>query len=99
MLTRYELESAIAECEGMTPSYQMCEKLATFYTIFDHLFTEKADRVETAVQEVVGDYGDSDFLRAVRGKRAGDAWALMDELVQAVAITNPRLYNGIMARL
>ena len=99
MMTRHDLEAAIHECENLPLNYPNCEKLATFYTIYDHLYTARADLVEKQVQSVVGDHGDSEFLQAVKDKNSDEIWSLMDELMSALAVMNPRLYDGIMARL
>lgn len=49
--------------------------------------------------DTVGDYGDSDFLQAVKGMNAVDAWAVMDELMETLQAVNPRLYSGVMRRI
>lgn len=99
MITRKELESAIAECERSPVNYQSCEKLATFYTIYDHLYKKAEPLVEVKGETTVGDYGDTEFLTAIRGKKSEEVWALMDETMSTIQITNPALYNGIMRRL
>lgn len=43
--------------------------------------------------------GDSDFAKAINGKDSQEMWALMDELMEAVQVINPKLYNGVMRRL
>lgn len=96
-MNRRELEQAIKECEQGKDSYQNCEKLATFYTIQDHLYSEAKPRTE--VQDVIGDYGDSEFLLAVQGKDAEKVWAVMDELAEVLKAINPSLYNGIIRKL
>lgn len=97
MLSKRELEQAIEEMENSASSYQNCEKLATFYTIYDHLYSIS----DTSVSEetVVGDYGLSDFMKAVRGMDAERAWGIVDELVSAVQVTNPRLYDSVMRKV
>lgn len=57
------------------------------------------NKVETESDPVVGRYGNSEFLQAVAGKDARTMWLLIDELISAVAVLNPRLYGGIMRRL
>ncbi len=47
----------------------------------------------------VGDYGESDFLQAVRGKRPADVWAVMDELMDTLAVVNHRVYDGVMRQI
>ena len=95
MITRKELVNCITECENAQPSYQNCEKLATFYTIFDHLYEDSEQKLETQVE----DYGDSEFLKAIKGKPTDEMWLIMDELMDALQITNPRLYESVMRKL
>lgn len=99
MLTRKELVQAIEECEDSATSYRMCEKLATFYTIYDHLYSETGNVIEKIEEQVIGDYGDSDFLKAIQGMNADEVWLLMDELMNTLKVIQPRLYDGVMRQL
>lgn len=99
MLSQRELENAIRECEQGNGSYQNCEKLATLYTLYDHLFAEPEPRAVRPDEVVIGDYGMSDFLSMIQGKKAEDVWAVMDELMSALQVTNPRLYNGVLRKI
>lgn len=47
----------------------------------------------------VADVGDSEFLEAVQGMNAQDAWLLMDELMETLKVVNPRLYSGVIRQL
>lgn len=49
--------------------------------------------------ETVGDYGNSDFLQAVKGKDPAAMWAVMDELMETLKMVNERVYNGVMRRI
>ena len=98
MLSKRDLDEAIRECENAPVNYQNCEKLATFYTIHDHLYNT-APGVLTVERDVIGDYGDSEFMTAVRGKTSQEVWELMDELMETLQAINPRLYNGVMRKL
>lgn len=95
MLSEDEVTQAIKECEKSVRSYTDCEKLATFYAIYDHLYGDGVGEVK----EVIGEYGDSDFLRGIAGKSARDAWLLMDELMATLSLLTPRLYEGILNKL
>lgn len=100
MITIRELDGAIKECENAPTSYQNCEKLATFYTILEHMQTER--QVEEHSYDAphgIGEFGDSDFLKAVQGRDEADTWRILDELMDTVLITNPRLYQGVMRQL
>lgn len=100
MITQRELDGAIKECENAPTSYQNCEKLATFYTIREHAFREDSTPVVEQVREsIIDDYGDSDFLQEIKGRSEAEMWLLMDELMQTILITNPRLYQGVMRKI
>lgn len=101
MITKRELDGAIRECEEAPTSYQNCEKLATFYTIREHAFREESTELEYSHYEpqVVDDYGDTDFLQAIQGREPTEMWLLMDELMQTILITNPRLYDSVMRKI
>lgn len=98
MLSKRELDDAIRECENAPVNYQNCDKLATFYTIHDHLYNTEP-RATAKEETVIGGYGDSDFLVAVEGQDAPEVWALMDELMTTLQAINPRLYDGVMRQL
>lgn len=50
-------------------------------------------------ETTVGEHGDSDFLRAVAGKPAAEAWAVVDELMETLKMVNERVYNGVMRKM
>lgn len=91
MISKRELEQAIRECENAKVSYSTCDKLATFYTLYDHLYpTEEVvevPRIESKVLEIA------------RGKDAVEVWALVDELIDAVQVLHPKLYQSFIAKL
>lgn len=108
MVTRQELDDAIREYEGAAASYAVCQKLAVLYTVRDYLYgggrqvshDAGPDERRTADADVIGDYGDSEFLRLVCGRDAAAVWAVLDELMEdTIRVINPRLYDGVMRRL
>lgn len=42
---------------------------------------------------------DSEFLKAVDGRKADKAWKLIDELVEAVKILHPRMYTTFIDKV
>lgn len=54
---------------------------------------------QTAIMQKVGSYGDSDFLRAIEGKAPSKVWAIMDELMDTLAVVNERVYNSVMQKI
>ena len=41
----------------------------------------------------------SEFSRAIDGREAYSVWAVMDELMEVLNATNPRLFNGVMRKI
>ena len=86
MFTKNQLLDAIEELEMSPATYQNAEKLATFYQLYDHLYVRKepVNLVEPAKEVTIDRYGDSDFLQAIAGKKAEEAWLVMDELMSTL---------------
>lgn len=57
------------------------------------------NKVETENKPVVGRYGNSEFLQAVAGEDLKSVFLLLDELMDAVAVLMPKLYDNFMHRL
>lgn len=108
MVMRQELDEAIREYEGAAASYAVCQKLAVLYTVRDYLYgggrqashDAGPDERRGTDADVVGDYGDSEFLRLCAGRDAAAVWAVLDELMEeTIRVINPRLYDGVMRRI
>lgn len=108
MLTEKELLDAIDECQNRLPkTFPTVEKLAALYTILDHIRTggsfippmPESQELEPAKELVVGDYGESEFYLAIRGKEAAKVWLVFDELMEALKVFNPKLYDKTIERL
>lgn len=108
MITEKDLQDAIAECQGeRKPNANTCIKLAAYFTIYDHLFPKQAELTEeipqaifqTIDEDIIGDYGDSDFYRTIKGRKAAEVWEIMGELMDTLQVINPRLYDGVMRQL
>ena len=106
MFTKAELIDAIEQIEHGKHSIQNCERLASIYTVLDHLYGEPKEIMmmpqysnDSKIESEVGLYGESNFLKHVAGKSAKEAWLLMDELVEALLVLNPRLISNFMDKL
>ena len=101
MFSKKELLDAIDELEASPATYQNAEKLATFYSLYDHLYIEKEpmSRIESVKEVKIDKYGDSDFLEAISDRKPEDIWMVMDELMSALQALNPRLYQATMDRI
>lgn len=103
MITEQDLQEAIAECEGeRNPNANTCIKLAAFYTIRDNMYPQRPTysfAPERAEPEVIETDGESEFLQAVDGMSASDVMPIIDEAMEVIQVTQPRLYRSIMNRL
>ena len=101
MLKKNELIDAIEELEISPPTFQNCQKLATFYLLYDHLYGDKQVNGGTAIDRmtVVGDYGNSEFLESIEGQDAEKVFLIIDELMESVRLLQPRLFDATLTRL
>lgn len=114
MITEKEIEQAIKECLREPVTGNKRAVLADLIIIQDYLFGEPTlaqevpqpmtmqsysappvEQVETYIETT----GDSEFLRAVDGRKADKVWKLMDELVEAVKILHPRMYTTFIDKV
>lgn len=108
MITEKDLQEAIAECEGQrNPNANTCMKLAAFYTIKNELYGKETDERLYPQQYSYSDSnsieieydGNSEFSQIVHGMQVNDFMQVMDELMSALQVLNPRLYNGVIRKL
>lgn len=108
MINKQDLNETIAELENARDhSPQMCQRLADLYIIREKLFDESAthdygySKAAEPMHEIepLVDYGDSDFLIAIRGKLPKNAWLVIDELMDTLRVVNPRVYDSVMRKI
>ena len=107
MITEKDLQEAIAECQGVrSPTASTAIKLAAFLTIQREMFGPSYSNAEppepiimNSGVDTVGDYGDSEFLQAVRGKDPATVWRAMDELMDTMKIINARVYDSVLRKI
>lgn len=114
MITLDDLQAAIAECQGeRNPNANTCVKMAAYYTLIEHLYgggkpdvsgavypASYADAPQKATESgVISAISDSEFCSAVDGKQAADVMPVLDDLMQALAVLNPRLYAATLRKL
>ena len=110
MIREQDVREAIAEMQGQkNPNANTCIKLAAFYTILDHI-TEKPMQEPHRTEGEQYSYsgadpdsvvidGDSEFAKAIQGRKQGDIWPVIDELMTTIQVIHPRLYTGVMCKL
>lgn len=110
MITKQDLDEAIAECQGQrNPNANTCIKLASFYTIRRELFEEDKDDKQSSQpmysyssgssEDSLRRYGDSEFLESIDGKHAESVMMVMDELMESMKVLQPRIYNSVMRKI
>lgn len=103
MITKKDLDAAIAECQGKrNPDANTCIKLAAFYTIKREMFGEEPASYSYAPapnQNTIEIKSDSEFARAVNGMNVSEFLPIIDELMSTLQIIQPRLYGAVMMKL
>lgn len=113
MITEQDLQAAIAECKGKrNPDSSTCIKLAAFLIIQEHLYG-KPPESDTApalpaysyaappeqVETIIDYQSDTEFSAVIDGRRAGDVWPVMEELMEVLRRTNKPLYNATIRKI
>ena len=102
MITEKDLTDAIRECESEPITPNKVSKLADFYIIYEHLFGQPVDTAYSYAphaEKVIYTDSGNEFLQAVNGKDTEKVMAIIDELMEAVKILQPRMYDGVIYRI
>ena len=114
MITEKEVAQAIDECLREPVTGNKRAVLADLIIIQDYLFGEPMQAQEAPqpmpmqsysappmeqVEKYIKTKGDSEFLKAVDGRKADKVWKLMDELVEAIKILHPRMYTTFIDKV
>ena len=105
MITEKDLREAIAECQGTrNPNASTCMKLASFYTILDHMqepppvYSYSAPP-ESTTEKIVEYSSGTEFSGVVNGMSMDRLLPVLDEAMTAIQVLNPRLYASILRKL
>ena len=102
MISIEQINGEIAILEEQVPTHVIMQKLASLYTVRDHMGIAPVENMPPTVSVVQMDtmpqYGESDFLQAIAGKPIAEVMAQMDELMQALFVVEPRLYASVMRK-
>ena len=105
MIKEDELRDAIAECQGQrNPNASTCMKLASYYTILDHISEKQEEPLSrysfaSAPDPKAAYDSGTEFSDKIQGMDMDDVLAVMDELMTTLSVVNPRLYAGVMRKL
>ena len=75
--------------ESAQPTYQTCARLADLYIVLDHLEPDHYQEKGPG----------SEFLNAANGKNVQKVLKVMDELMEATQVLNPKLYERTIIRI
>lgn len=101
MPTKEELLKAIGEVSKQPGTYTKCQKLATFYVLLNSLYPEEdfKNDINTQFQSTIPEFGSSEFLQKIKGHDMSSVFSVLDELMDAVKVFNPKLYNNTIQKL
>lgn len=114
MITEKEVAQAIEECLREPVTGNKRAVLADLIIIQDYLFGEPMQAQDAPqpmplqsyfaphmeqVEKYIETNGDSEFLKAVDGRKADKVLKLIDELVEAVKILHPRMYTTFIDKV
>ena len=109
MITEKDLQEAIAECQGKkNPNANTCIMLAAFLTIQKEMFGKQQEEELSQIPAYsyatapVGEItysSDTEFSQGIQGMRSDEVIGIMDELMTALQVVNPRLYASVMRRI
>lgn len=105
MIKEEELLEAIAECQGVrSPNANTCLKLASYYTILDHI--KKGEEVKG--MPMIPDYSyasgpayrsETEFGKMISKLETNKTLKIIDELMTTLQVVNPRLYMSVLRKL
>ena len=107
MITEHDLDTAIAKCQGLAdPKPSDAIKLAAFYIIKNEMYGPP-DQMQSysyagpsePVEEIISYQSDTELSEAIDGMRAADVWPIIEELMEVLRVTTPRLYKGVMRKI
>ena len=107
MIKKEDLLEAIAECQGQrNPNANTCIKLASFYTILDHMNRETVEQNPQSMYSFANEtentityQSGTEFADAIYGRDVDEIMSLVDELMSTLSVVNPPLYNSVMRRV
>lgn len=90
MPTKDELAQAINSLEAQEPTYETCLKLVVYHQLYDRYYKGG----------FITDYAsDTEFMDAISNTDIDTLLATIDELMECLALINPKLYNTVLAKL
>lgn len=101
MPTKEEILETIAELQNKAPTYSTCEKLATFYTLLSHLYSDNTEvqGYSYSTSSVFPASNGSEFREAIAGKDIESVVDVLDEHMDVIKILFPKEYKSVIQRI
>lgn len=96
MISIEQINGEIAVLEEEKPTHIAMQKLASLYVVRDHMGIGDA---QVAVIQSMPLIGKSVFAKTIEGMDIKAFALIMDELMNTLAILNPKLYDSVIAKL
>lgn len=91
MPTKEELMQAIDNLEVQEPTFDTCHKLYVYNSLLDRYYGNTPTGVLYN--------SDSEFMKVAGHSDINKLYEVVDELMECLALVNPKLYNGVIAKL
>lgn len=115
MLIKQEVDAEISELENReNHNASAVARLASLYTIRDHMDADPAQdyvpfaspfyertysQAAAPSEDILGAYGDSEFLQAIAGKSSAAVWLIIDDLMATLKVVNGKVYDSVMRKI
>ena len=97
MITEADLQQAISECKAQrNPNANTCIKLAAFYILQEHMYGHEESMYSYAPAPYSSN---TEFGEVIQGKTDAEVYAVIDELMSALSVLNPPLYEQTLRKL
>ena len=105
MITKEDLQEAIAECEGQRhPNANTCIKLAAFLIIQQYMFNDDPPSYSYAPEPIPNPtrivyQSGTELSDAINGKSVESVLEVFDELMSTLSIMNRGLYESVLRKI
>lgn len=100
MITEEDLNRAIAECQGQRhPTDNTCVKLAAYLTIKDKLYSKEEPSYSYEERPIRRYKSETEFFKIAEKTDSEHMMAVMDQLMDILKSTQPRLYDRVISRM
>ena len=94
------INGTIAEWEAKELTFVVVERLAWLYIVRDHILMNVPEEVEApAIMPAVALSSGSEFMNACEKADHVKMWQILDDMMDAVRVLQPKLYDATIEKL